>query len=130
MLEISGLLAVALLFGGMTLYSFGFAAFLFSTLPAALAGATLRRAFPHFYAFVVANAAVAAGLVWAHDPVSAAWLSAIAISTVPVRQMLMPAINTATDAGAKTRFKMLHGLSVLISVAHIGIAGYVLARFV
>jgi hypothetical protein len=32
------LLATALLFGGMVLYSFGFAAFLFSALPAEQAG--------------------------------------------------------------------------------------------
>jgi hypothetical protein len=41
-------LITALLFGGMTLYSFGFAAFLFSALPAATAGSALRRAFPRF----------------------------------------------------------------------------------
>ena len=40
------ILSTALLFGGMTLYSFGFAAFLFSAMPAASAGALLRRAFP------------------------------------------------------------------------------------
>lgn len=40
------LLATALLFGGMTLYSFGFAAFLFTALPPETAGAALRRAFP------------------------------------------------------------------------------------
>jgi hypothetical protein len=41
----------------------------------------------------------------------------------------MPAINCATDAGDKARFRRLHGLSVLVTLAHIGIAGYVLARF-
>ena len=35
-------LITALLFGGMTLYSFGFAAFLFTTLPAKTAGDALR----------------------------------------------------------------------------------------
>ena len=38
-------LSSALLFGGMTLYSFGFAAFLFTALPASPAGAALRRAY-------------------------------------------------------------------------------------
>jgi len=36
-------LTTALLFGGMTLYSFGFAAFLFSAMPPPQAGALLRR---------------------------------------------------------------------------------------
>jgi hypothetical protein len=39
-------LSTALLFGGMTLYAFGFAAFLFTALPAKTAGEVLRRAFP------------------------------------------------------------------------------------
>ena len=58
------LLTTALLFGGMALYSFGFAAFLFSALPPAVAGATLRRAFPTFYVFVMGAAALAAALLW------------------------------------------------------------------
>jgi hypothetical protein len=42
---------------------------------------------------------------------------------MPARQVLMPAINRATDSGAKTQFKRLHGLSVLVTLIHIGIAG-------
>ena len=53
----------------------------------------------------------------------------IALTTIPNRQILMPAINRATDAGAKTRFKWLHGASVLVTLAHIGLAGYALTRF-
>ena len=123
------ILVVALLFGGMVLYSFGFAAFVFSALPAALAGPTLRRAFPHFYLFVIVTAAVAAVLMLSLDKESALYLAIIAITTVPARQFLMPAINTATDRQAKARFKVLHGLSVLISLGHIALAGLVLTRF-
>ena len=43
MTEALAVLSTALLFGGMTLYAFGFAAVLFTTLPAPLAGATLRN---------------------------------------------------------------------------------------
>ena len=129
MLEVLALLVIALLFGGMTLYSFGFAAFLFTALPGPVAGAALRRAFPHFYLFVLVTAALAALLVCPHDSTSALWLAGIVVTTAPARQLLMPAINTATDTGATTRFKVLHSVSVLISVAHIVIAGYVLVRF-
>lgn len=125
----AGVLATALLFGGMVLYSFGFAAFLFSALPADVAGQTLRRAFPHFYVFVIVTAALAALLVMAHDPVAGAILGAIALTTIPSRQILMPAINRATDTGAKRQFKWLHGLSVAVTLAHILGAGLVLARF-
>ena len=123
------LLITALLFGGMVLYSFGFAAFLFTALPADVAGRTIRRAFPHFYLFVMATAAVAAVLIWRDDRVAGLALALIAVTTIPTRQLLMPAINNATDTGAKTRFKWLHGASVLITLAHIGLTGLVLTRF-
>ena len=130
MIQSVALLTTALLFGAMMLYSFGFAAFLFTALPGPLAGTTLRRAFPHFYLFVLVTAAAAAALLWSNDPLGAALLAGIALTTLPTRQLLMPAINTATDTGAKTRFKVLHSLSVLITLAHIGAAGFVLTRFV
>jgi hypothetical protein len=130
MIETCALLTVALLFGGMVLYAFGFAAFLFTALPMDLARSTLRRAFPHFYLFVLITAALAAALAWPNDRVSALWLIGVALSTWPTRQILMPAINEATDAGAKKRFQWLHGLSVVISLGHIGIAALVLTRFV
>lgn len=128
-MQTAALLTVALLFGGMVLFSFGFAAILFSTLSAGEAGRVLRRAFPQFYLFVLTTSAMGAGLVWGSDGVSAAWLAAIAVSTVPTRQLLMPAINAATDTGDKSRFKVLHGASVMVTLAHIGIAGFVLSRF-
>ena len=123
-------LTTALLFGGMTLYSFGFAAFLFTALPPDVAGATLRRAFPAFYLFVMGAAAIAAGLLWPLDAVAAGLMMAIAITTVPSRQLLMPAINAATDRGLRNRFKWLHGVSVLVTLAHIAAAGAVLVRLV
>ncbi len=126
----AALLVTSLLFGGMVLYSFGFAAFLFSALPPETARSTIRRAFPHFYLFVIATAAVAAALVWPFSSMLALALGTIAATTIPARQILMPAINRATDISAKSRFKYLHGLSVIITLAHIAIAGWVLSRFV
>lgn len=126
---ILALLVTALLFGGMVLYSFGFAAFLFTALPADVAGPTIRRAFPHFYLFVMVCAALAAGLTWPFDPFGAALLALVAVTTLPTRQILMPAINRATDTGDKARFKWLHGLSVGITLVHIGLVGLVLAGF-
>jgi hypothetical protein len=123
------LLATALLFGGMVLYSFGFAAFLLNALPPEVARPTIRRAFPHFYLFVIGTAGVAALLLWPADSLGAGLLAGVALTTVPARQVLMPAINRATDEGAKAQFKRLHGLSVAVTLIHIGIAGYVLERF-
>ena len=123
-------LTTALLFGGMTLYSFGFAAFLFTALPAETAGQALRRAFPHFYLFVIVTALVASAFLWPHDRLAASLMGLVAITTLPSRQILMPAINRATDKAQRQRFKWLHGLSVVITLAHIAAAGFVLVRLV
>ena len=122
------ILSTALLFGGMSLYSFCFAAFLFTALPAPSAGATLRRAFPLFYLFVLATASLAALLWWSYDFTSAAVMAGIALTTVPLRQALMPAINRATDSGQRSRFKWLHSISVLMTVGHISATGWILVR--
>lgn len=122
------MLMSALLFGGMVLYSFGFAAFVFSALPAETAGPLIRRAFPHFYLFCLGVALAAAALAFAVDPVSGWILMAIAATTVPARQILMPAINRATDTGNAGRFKLLHGASVLLTLMHIVGAAYVIVR--
>lgn len=127
MIEVS-LLVTALLFGGMVLYSFGFAAFVFTALPAETAGSLIRRAFPHFYLFVLAASLVAAAVTVSNDRVAASVLIAIAVTVVYARQVLMPAINAATDAGDKSRFKRLHMVSVLITLAHIVGAAFVILR--
>ena len=123
-------LTTALLFGGMSLYSFGFAAFLFSTFSPEVAGPALRKAFPWFYAFVIGVAAIAALLWWPHDGVAAAVMAAVVVTTILVRQLLMPAINRATDAGLRQRFKWLHGLSVVVTLGHIVASGWLLTRIV
>lgn len=127
---ILALLVTSLLFGGMVLYSFGFAAFVFSALPSEVAGRTLRQAFPHFYTFVIISSLVASALTWSSNPLSAGLLAFIGMTALPARQILMPAINRATDSGAKTRFKWLHAASVVLTLLHIGLAGVVLTRFV
>lgn len=121
-------LITALLFGGMVLYSFGFAAFLFTALPPDVAGRTIRRAFPMFYLFVLGCSAAAAVVLWAGHLPGTGLLALVALTVLPTRQILMPAINRATDTGAKARFNALHGLSVAITLAHIALTGIVLAR--
>ena len=100
------------------------------TLPAVLAGPLLRRAFPWFYLFVMVTSALAALLWWPHDGLAAAVMATIALTTVPVRQVLMPAINRATDAGQRRRFKWLHSVSVVVTLAHIAATGWLLSRLV
>lgn len=126
-MEALATLTTALLFGGMTLFAFGFAALLFKVLPVEAARQVIRAAFPWFYLFVLVCAAAGAGLWWLRRTDAALVMLAIAITTIPTRQLLMPAINRATDAGNRRRFGVLHGLSVLITLAHIAAAAWVLA---
>jgi hypothetical protein len=83
---------------------------LFKARPKDEARMRSRKAFPPFYLFVLPTAGIAA-------------------STLPTRHVLMPAINSATDNGQRKRFLRLHGLSVVITLAHIAAAPVVLLRF-
>jgi len=127
-LQSIALLLTAWLFGGMLLFAAGFAAFLFKVMPVAQARALIRQAFGPFYLFVMVTSAVAACLFATWSATHAALLALVAITTVPTRQVLMPAINRATDQGLRARFIRLHALSVVISLAHIVITGAVLVR--
>lgn len=128
MIEVA-LLTAALLFGGMVLYSFGFSAFVFNNLPVETAGPLIRKAFPHFYAFVLITATLIAIMVaFLGDYLSLSLLVVILISTIFARQILIPAINQATDSAKPMQFKVLHGVSVAITLFHIVVAGYVIVR--
>jgi len=126
--HISALLTSALLFGGMLLFSASFAAFLFKSLPPAEASALIRKAFPSFYIFVAVTSAIAALLAQASSMFSASILALIALSTIPTRQILMPAINAASDAKLKQRFLVLHSLSVVITLVHIIAVAFVIVN--
>ena len=77
---------------------------------------------------MVGAAGLAAVLWWQYDATAATVTAVVALTTVPVRQLLMPAINRATDAGNRKRFKWLHGLSVLVTLGHIVLTGWLLTR--
>ena len=125
-LHTSALLSSSLLFGGMLLFSASFAAFLFKSLPPEEARALIRKAFPSFYIFVAITSLIAALLALVSSLFSTSILALIFLTTIPNRQILMPAINAATDAKLKQRFLMLHGLSVVITLAHIIAVGFVI----
>ena len=127
-LHIASLLVVSLLFGGMFLFSAGFAAFLFRYLPPQDARMLIRKAFPPFYLFVIVSSGLAVVLSWRLDTFSAAWMAFVMLTTVAARQLLMPAINRATDSGYRKRFLWLHGFSVLLTLGHIILAAVVLVR--
>jgi hypothetical protein len=134
-IEILALLSTAILFGGMILYSFGFAPLVFQTLTSKDAGRLIRLAFPWYYLFTVAIAALGGVLLIFSNPQSAALMAGVMVIGIYARQVLMRQINEARDRqlsgeiAAHRRFGMLHGTSVALNFAQISIAGYVLSEF-
>ncbi len=125
-MEQIALLLTSFLFGGMMLFAAGFGPVVLKNLERNVARLFIRNTFPHFYLFVLASSFLAAVTVFAFVPFASMALLAIFFSTIPARQILMPAINTATDKGDQKKFKLLHALSVAITLIHIVIAGVVL----
>lgn len=127
-LQTASLLVFALLFGGMFLFAGGFAAFLFRHLPPEGARMLIRKAFPPFYLFVIVSSGLAMALSWRSDSFSAALMAFVMMTAVASRQLLMPAINRATDSGHRKQFLWLHGISVLLTLGHIVLAAVVLVH--
>lgn len=118
------LLTAALLFGGMTFFSFGFAPVLFKQLPMEQVRPLLRGTFPYYYLAVIGMSALAAAATLVVSSLAAMLLTVILVSTVYARQILMPQINAATDRDDQAMFKRLHGLSVVIQLAQIVLAAW------
>ena len=129
-MPLANLLVVAFLFGGMLLFSGGFAAFLFRYLPPQDARMLIRKAFPLFYLFVIFSSGLSVLLSLRSDTFSAACMAFVMLSTVAARQLLMPAINRATDLMLKKRFLWLHGFSVALTLLHIFLASMILVGMV
>ena len=122
-MEQISLLIIAFLFGGMLLFSVGFGPLVLKNLEGSVARLFIRNTFPHFYLFVLVSSFLAAATVFTTAPAVSVALLVIFFTTLPARQILMPAINLASDEGDRKKFKLLHALSVAITLAHIIISG-------
>lgn len=129
-LRTANLLIVAWLFGGMLFFSAGFAAFLFKYLSQADARMLIRKAFPPFYLFVILSSGLVAVTTFGSDSFVAVSMTVVTLTTLAGRQLLMPAINRATDLGLRKRFAYLHGLSVFLTLGHIVLSAVVLVHMV
>ncbi|MEL7299942.1 MAG: DUF4149 domain-containing protein [Pseudomonadota bacterium] len=125
-MEQIALLATAILFGGMTFFSFGFAPVLFKQLPMERVRPLLRGTFPYYYAAVILLAALATALAFTQSTGAGLLLALITVSTIYARQVLMNQINAASDAGDTRAFGRLHGLSVAIQLVQLGLCGWAL----
>ena len=90
----------------------------------------LRKVFPPFYSFIIFTSGLTIVLYWSSDEFNVALMAGVMLTTVFARQVLMPAINQATDSGNNRRFIWLHGFSVVLTLGHIITAGVVLSRAV
>lgn len=121
MLDVVALVAVALVFGSMTFFSFVMAPLVFMELGAETAGRLVRRVFPWYYLLVAVGAGIGALALAPGGPVAALLMAGVCAGAVLARQGLMPAINasrdraTAGDRLAGRRFDRLHRASVVIN---------------
>ena len=125
MLEFANAMVLMLL-GAVLFFPSVVAPAIFTSLPEAQAGAFLRSMFPRYYGFMIALSLIAAFLFLVGNDESA-YTAAIAclfvgVSTLWVRQWLLPRINAARDAQlagdveAGRRFDRDHKLSVGINL--------------
>ena len=125
MLELANALVLMLL-GAMLFFPSVVAPVVFTSLPEAQAGAFLRSMFPRYYAFMIALSLIAALLFLVFSDESAYQAAIVCffvgVSTLWVRQWLLPRINMARDAQlagdteAGRRFDRDHKLSVGINL--------------
>ena len=124
-METFALYVVAATLGAMLFFAVGVAPTVFQALPIEQAGLFLRRLFPRYYLALIMGSGVAGCLWIKRAPLAAAVCWLIALSTLWIRQSLVPRINQlrdaeiAGDAAAGTRFATLHRMSVIINMVQL-----------
>lgn len=132
--HVVGLVAMAAVIGGILLFASVVAPATFAALDAAAGQRFLRRVFPRYYLFLIAVSTVGTIAIGLKHPRLGALAAAIALSTLVVRQVVMPAINAARDAelagdaAAGGRFRLLHRAAVIVNVLQLLVAIVVLVR--
>ena len=124
-METFALYLVAATLGAMLFFAVGVAPTVFQELPIEQAGLFLRELFPRYYLALIMGSGVA-GCLWIKSaPLAAAVCWLIALSTLWIRQSLVPRINQLRDAeltgdaAAGTRFAALHRMSVIINMVQL-----------
>ena len=124
-METFALYVVAATLGAMLFFAVGVAPTVFQALPIEQAGLFLRTLFPRYYLALIVGSGLAGGLWISSAPLAAAVCWLIALSTLWIRQSLVPRINQlrdanlAGDAAAGKRFATLHRVSVIINMVQL-----------
>lgn len=126
--------AAALLFGGMAFFAAVVAPRVFTALEPAQAGRFLRALFPWYYLYVTLTAGLATlALAVSGEVARAGAAGFIAVTALGVKQLLVPQINAWRDAalegddGAERRFNAGHRATVVLNLAHLGLAAWLVA---
>ena len=121
-MEVIALYVIAGTLGAMLFFAIGVAPTVFQALPAEQAGLFLRKLFPRYYLSLIIGS-TAGGLLWlGTQPLASGVCLLIAVSTLWIRQWLVPRINAlrdrelSGDASAGEEFARLHRLSVTINL--------------
>ena len=113
---------VAATLGAMLFFAVGVAPAVFQALPIEQAGQFLRKLFPRYYLALIVGSGVAGCLWISSAPLAAGTCLLIAVSTLWIRQRLVPRINQlrdaelAGDSAAGARFATMHRVSVIINM--------------
>ena len=121
-MEVVALYVIAGTLGAMLFFAIGVAPTVFQALPAEQAGLFLRKLFPRYYLSLIIGS-TAGGLLWlGTQPLASGVCLLIAVSTLWIRQWLVPRINAlrdrelSGDVSAGEEFARLHRLSVTINL--------------
>ena len=121
-METLALYVVAATLGAMLFFAVGVAPAVFQALPIEQAGQFLRKLFPRYYLALIVGSGVAGCLWISSAPLAAGTCLLIAVSTLWIRQRLVPRINELRDAelagdtAAGARFATMHRVSVMINM--------------
>ena len=124
-MEVVALYVIAGTLGAMLFFAIGVAPTVFQALPAEQAGLFLRKLFPRYYLSLIIGS-TAGGLLWlGSQPLASGVCLLIAVSTLWIRQWLVPRINAlrdrelSGDVSAGEEFARLHRLSVVINMVQL-----------
>ena len=129
MSEVIQIYILLLLLGGMVFFPAGVAPAIFSSLDIKTSGVVLRRLFPNYYLFIIVLALIA-GFLGKLISVATAACIFIVVTTVLVRQILLPKINQWRDEelsgnlDSAKKFSLSHRLTVILNLLQMALIVY------
>ena len=129
MSEVIQIYILLLLLGGMVFFPAVVAPAIFSSLDIKMSGMVLMRLFPNYYLFIIVLALIASFLGKLISVATAACIF-IVVTTVLVRQILLPKINQWRDEelsgnlDSAKKFSLSHRLTVILNLLQMALIVY------